>query len=91
MSVEALIIGKRNAQSKKNHRQNETGKSTSSQGGKKSDTKISVNIVEKSNDKNMLNNENNVDDNANWMSTSIIMQDGELKGKWNLEAKKEQV
>ena len=75
----------------KNHRQNETGKSTSSQDGKKSDTKMSVNIVEKSNDKNMLNNENNIDDNANWMSTSIIMQDGELKGEWNLEAKKEQV
>ena len=75
----------------KNHRQNETGKSISSQGSKKSDTKMSVNIVEKSNDKDVLNNESNIDDNANWMSTSMVMQDDELKGGWNLEAKKEHV
>jgi len=35
-------------------------------------------------------NESNVDDDANWMSTSVVMQVGELKGEWDLEAEEEQ-
>ena len=52
--------------------QNETSKSISSQCGRKSDIGISANIVEKNNDaffivtiENMLDNESNIDNNAN--------------------------
>lgn len=38
----------------------------------------------------MLNNESNINDNANWMSIFVIMQVGKLKEKWNLEAKEKQ-
>jgi len=55
-----------------------------------------ANIVEKSNDasfavtdENMFNNKSNVDDDTNWMLTSI-MQIDKLKEEWNLEAEEEQ-
>jgi len=56
-----------------------------------------ANVVEKSNDtfftvtvEDMLNDESNINDDANWMSTFVVMQVGELKEEWNLEAKEKQ-
>jgi len=38
----------------------------------------------------MFDNKSNVNDDANWMLTSVVMQVGKLKEEWDLEAEKEQ-
>lgn len=58
---------------------------------------MSANVIEKSNDtffavtvEDILNDESDIDDDADWMSTSVVMQVSKLKEEWNLEAKEKQ-